>query len=135
VAVLGVLTCEMLELEFAHLLRSDAEVSRIAVVNDERSTRLIDALELGVATELRRIPGLNEFTASSRDGLEILIRVLELGLHIWPTKLQEALLEAAQEIAPHVDALLLGYGLCGNALQKPEELLSGLGVPAFIPYG
>jgi hypothetical protein len=133
VAVLGVLSCEILELEFAHLLRSDPEVSRITVVNDERSTRLTDALELGEANELRRIPRLNEFSPSSTDGLEVLIRVLELGLHIWPMKLQEALLEAAHETAPHVDALLLGYGLCGNALQKPQELLSGLGVPAFIP--
>jgi hypothetical protein len=27
----------------------------------------------------------------------------------------------------------LGYGLCGNALQNPEELLSDAGVPVFIP--
>jgi hypothetical protein len=32
-----------------------------------------------------------------------------------------------------VDALLLGYGLCGNALEKPDELLSDAGVPIFIP--
>ena len=33
----------------------------------------------------------------------------------------------------HVDAIVLGYGLCGNALQKPEELLVDAGVPIFIP--
>lgn len=119
-AVLAVLICEILELEFAHLLRSDAEVSRITVVNDERATRLIDALELAEANELRRISRLEKFTPNSRDGHEVLIRVLELGLHIWPQKLQEALLEAAYEIATHVDALLLGYGRCGNALHKGE---------------
>jgi hypothetical protein len=32
-----------------------------------------------------------------------------------------------------VDALMLGYGLCGNAFEKPEELLSDAGVPVFIP--
>ena len=36
-------------------------------------------------------------------------------------------------MGPHVDALMLGYGLCGNALEKPDELLSGVGVPVFIP--
>jgi hypothetical protein len=29
--------------------------------------------------------------------------------------------------------LLLGYGLCGNALESPEALLSEAGVPIFIP--
>ena len=37
------------------------------------------------------------------------------------------------EFGPHVDALVLGYGLCGNALEKPEKLLSEAGVPVFIP--
>jgi hypothetical protein len=32
-----------------------------------------------------------------------------------------------------VDALMLGYGLCGNALEKPDELLSDVGVPVYIP--
>jgi hypothetical protein len=36
-------------------------------------------------------------------------------------------------MGPRVDALLLGYGLCGNALEKPHELLSDAGVPIFIP--
>ncbi len=36
-------------------------------------------------------------------------------------------------MSSHVDALFLGYGLCGNALEKPDELLSEAGVPIFIP--
>jgi hypothetical protein len=32
-----------------------------------------------------------------------------------------------------VDALMLGYGLCGNALENPGELLADAGVPVFIP--
>jgi len=55
----------------------------------------------------------------------VLIRVLELGLHIWQKNLQQALLEAAHEMSPQSDALVLGYGLCGNALQNAEELLLG----------
>jgi len=59
--------------------------------------------------------------------------VLELGLHVWPKKLREALVEAAEEMSQHVDALLLGYGLCGNALESSRELLSDVGVPVFLP--
>jgi hypothetical protein len=43
------------------------------------------------------------------------------------------LIDAAVALGSHVDALLLGYGLCGNALEKPAELLSDAGVPIFIP--
>ncbi len=44
-AVLGILTCEILELEFAHLLRSDPEIRKITVVEDDYSTELIRLLE------------------------------------------------------------------------------------------
>ena len=43
--VLGVLTCEILELEFAELLATDRDVGRISVLEDERSAHLIEALE------------------------------------------------------------------------------------------
>jgi hypothetical protein len=56
------------------------------------------------------------------------VRVLELGLHKNKKTLQEGLIKAASEIGPYVDVILLGYGLCGNALQKPGELLVEAGV-------
>jgi hypothetical protein len=56
-----------------------------------------------------------------------------LALHDRKRTLQQGLQEAAHALGPHVDALLLGYGLCGNALEKPDELLQGAGVPVFIP--
>jgi hypothetical protein len=40
-SVLGILTCEILELEFAHLVRSDQDVQRITVLEDERSARFL----------------------------------------------------------------------------------------------
>ncbi len=61
------------------------------------------------------------------------MNVLELGLHNRKQLLQEGLVEAACEMGSRVDALLLGYGLCGNEQEKPDELLSDAGVPIFIP--
>ena len=133
VAVLGVLTCEILELEFGHLLSTDSEVARVTVLEDGQSARLLSRLDSQRDGHLRRISRLDEFTRDGGSQLEALVRVLELGLHIWPKKLREALLEAAQEMSQYVDALLLGYGLCGNALEAPEKLLSDVGVPVFIP--
>ena len=132
-SVLGIVTCEILELEFAHLLNHDSELSGVTVLDDSRSERLIGTLESNGIENLKRIPRVNEFTQNSKRQLEVLVCVLELGLHNRKRSLQEGLQKAVQALSPHVDALLLGYGLCGNALEKPDELLSDAGVPIFIP--
>ncbi|CAB1061274.1 hypothetical protein D1BOALGB6SA_6047 [Olavius sp. associated proteobacterium Delta 1] len=129
--VLGILTCEILELEFAYLLNSDIDVERITVLENSRSVRMIDELE--PAETLNRISDLEVFTPAPKNGLEVLVHVLELGLHNRKNLLQQGLVKAAREMGTRVDALLLGYGLCGNALEKPDELLSDAGVPVFIP--
>ena len=132
-AIIGILTCEILELEFANLLGTDTDVSRITALEDERSVRLIAALESMRTSNVNRIADIKAFSPNSENHTEVLIRVLELALHNRKKTLQQGLINAALEFGPHVDALMLGYGLCGNALQKPDELLSDAGVPVFIP--
>ena len=132
-AVLGVLTCEILELEFAMLLAADKEVSTVTVVEGEHSANLITALESIRNDNLKQIPNFEAFYPQDGSSLEVLVGVLELALHNRRQTLQQGLIEAAGAMGPRVDALMLGYGLCGNALQKPEELLSDAGVPIFIP--
>jgi hypothetical protein len=131
--VLGILTCEILELEFSHLLAADPEVGSITVLKNDFSLRLIESLE-SKGLMPKTISSLEEFTPVPAKGLEILVRVLELGLHDRKVLLQEGLAQAGREIGPRVDALLLGYGLCGNALADPEALLAEAGVPVFIPW-
>ena len=132
-ATLGILTCEILELEFANLIGSDEEVEEVTVLEDDRSARLIEAFESLKVPNLNRIKGLDEFVPTSDGKLDVLVQVLELALHNKKRTLQQGLQEAAATLGPHVDALLLGYGLCGNALEKPDELLSEAGVPVYIP--
>jgi hypothetical protein len=132
-SVLGILTCEILELEFVQLLESDKDVERITVLQDGRSARLIQKFESVKAENLTLIADLNAFAPVSDDRFEVLVQVLELALHSRKKVLQQALIDAAAALSPHVDALLLGYGLCGNALEKPDELLADAGVPIFIP--
>ena len=132
-ATLGILTCEILELEFAYLLNSDQEINRITVLDDRHSARLLAALENAKTRNLTRIAGLESFSPDPQCGLEVLVHVLELGLHNRKKLLQQGLVDAAGAMGYRVDALLLGYGLCGNALERPDELLSDAGVPIFIP--
>jgi hypothetical protein len=131
--ILGILTCEILELEFAQLVGNDPELARITVLEDERSARLLEVLESKNVKNLNRITDLKTFTPDHQNQIEVLIQVLELALHNRRRTLQQGLIEAACKLGPHVDALMLGYGLCGNALEKPGELLSEAGVPIFIP--
>ena len=134
--VIGIITCEVLELEFAHLLCTDPDLARITVLEDIRSARLIEMLESKAVQSLRRIPHISSFSpdhsGQSADRPEMLVRVLELALHRRKKLLQNGLIRAAREMGPHVDALLLGYGLCGSALNNPKELLD-VDVPIFIP--
>jgi Protein of unknown function (DUF1638) len=131
--VLGIITCEILELELAHLLAGDSEIAGVTVVADNTAAGFIEALEGAGGPELRQIPLLKGFTPSFGEQLEILVRVLEVGLHARKQLLQDGLRKAATEMARYVDGMLLGYGLCGNALQKPEELLADVDVPIFMP--
>jgi hypothetical protein len=78
-AVMGVLTCEILELEFAHLLVEDPEVTRITVFEDNRSARFIEALHSKGAESFERITDLTAFNPNPSSNLEVLVRVLELG--------------------------------------------------------
>ena len=132
-STIGILTCEILELEFAHLLNTDKDIARITILENSRSTRMLEALESVGAANTNRIAALKSFTPHPDCRLEVLVQVLELGLHNRKNLLQQGLIEAARQMGHHVDALLLGYGLCGNALEKPDELLSDAGVPIFIP--
>ena len=131
--VLGIITCEILELEFADLLARDPDIAGVTVVADSSAAGFVKALEATGFPALRQIPLLRGFTPSFGGQLEILVRVLELGLHSRKQLLQEGLSKAATEMARYVDGIILGYGLCGNALQNPEELLAEVDVPIFLP--
>jgi hypothetical protein len=131
-AVLGIITCEILELEFARLLSEDTEVRRISVLEDDCSARLIELLEEHQTPHVQRLPHPHAFVAEPDMPLEVLVRVLALGLHRTRRVLSKALGEAVQALQSRVDALLLGYGLCGGALDDIRAVVDA-NVPLFQP--
>lgn len=132
-AVLGIVACEILELEFAHLLSDDEDITGITVVEEDASTGFIDALERIGRLRPRRIPLIKGYTPGSATGTEVLVRILELALHNRKWILQEGLLKAVKEMARYVSAIFLGYGLCGNALENLDELLADVPIPVMVP--
>ena len=131
--VIGVVTCEILELEFAYMLSGDRDLAGITVLEDAVSSGFIEALRSMERFEPRTIPMLRGFSPAFNGNTEVLVRVLELALHNRKQLLQEGLDKAVKEMARYVDCIVLGYGLCGNALQNPEELFADIDVPIFIP--
>lgn len=131
----GLLTCQILELEFAYLLSNDKDISEIIVLDNEFSQGLIENLEKRTGCKPRLISAYGEYFSEDKDGLKVLVNVVEVGLHTVIKRLREGVVKAAKTMAPYVDVIMLGYGMCGNALPNPRELLSdeGVRVPIFIP--
>ena len=73
-AVLGILTCEILELEFAYLLGEDSDITTVAVLEDHRSQRLIKALEAQSIDTIRRLPSVASFKPDHSQPWDILIK-------------------------------------------------------------
>ena len=132
-AVIGIITCEVLELEFAGLLADDPAIGRISVLENRHSARLIDRLGEQARCELQRLPHMHAYRPEPTERLEVLVRILALGLHRNRQVLRDALRRAAAELAPHVATLLLGYGLCGNTLDDPRSVLD-VDVPLILPF-
>lgn len=130
--ILGLITCQVLELEIAHLLTGDPRISEVTVLETAESRRLIQRLENGGKISPHCIPHLSSFRPEPSSSLTVLVRVLPLGLHRNRQTLQRALRKAAREISRYADGLLLGYGRCGSALDDPSALLD-LDIPVSFP--
>ncbi len=130
--VLGLITCEVLEEEWASLLAIDPDIDRFVVLEDAHSRQFIHALELRGCTKIVRIPHLKAYKAEPSCGIVVIVRVLEFGLHRSRNVLRRALADAVRDMDWYADALMLGYGLCGNALDHPEDILD-VKTPLFMP--
>ena len=130
---LGVVTCQILELEFAHVLSRDPDVSEIWVLHDDFSEELIQVLENDSQKPVLSVTHADEFVANEKNGIAVLIRVMEVGFHSNIPNLTSKVTTAIKELAPFVDSVLLGYYLCGNALKNTTELFKDIPVPVSLP--
>ena len=130
-AVLGILTCEILEREIAFLVGNDRDFCRVTVIDDARAQHLIETIEEGGIHAVNRIPHLSTFNPEGA-GCEVLIRVLEFGLHRHRDILRKRLDAETRRMDRFVDALLLGYGQCGGALSDPIDVVDVHG-PVLYP--
>jgi hypothetical protein len=131
-AVIGIITCEILELEFTKLLSEDPDIRRITILEDEPSARLIELLKAKKLLSLRLTPHPHAFSPEPDMPLEVLIRVLPLGLHRTRKLLVSAITQTIRSMRSRVDVLLLGYGRCGGSLDDLQTL-ADTNLPIFQP--
>lgn len=132
--ILGVLTCEIFELEMAYLLKKDTAVSNVFVLNNKPGQGIINALKHHRFDRINPIESMDSFSPPKGGShMDVLVHVVELAMHSRKSMLQEAIVDASRDMGKCVDAILLGYGLCGNALDDPDTLLKHLDVPFFLP--
>ena len=130
-AVLGIITCEILGEEMASLIAGENDLSCITVIDDPQAKHLIETLSQRCDTPVQPIPHVSAYL-SAGTGWEILIKVMEVGLHAHREKMRQRLYGEALSFDRYIDALMLGFGQCGGALTRPGELFD-LSCPLFYP--
>jgi hypothetical protein len=131
--IVGVVTCQILELEIAAILSNDPDVSEVWIVHDEFSEELLQHMKLDGSRPVYTVSRVSEFKPNHNSGYAVLIRVMEVGLHSNIQQLKQGVTIAVEEVAPHSDAVLLGYGLCGNALNNIRDLFKDIPIPVMLP--
>lgn len=130
---MGIIACQVLELELAYLLANDIDVSGITVLDTGFGDEFIRAVKKKGHVITRLTGEIERGLPAEPDRLEVVVQMMELGLHTVIKDLRSAVIGSILEMSTHVDAIVLGYGLCGNALSNHEEIMRDIDIPLFMP--
>jgi len=121
----------MLEDEIVYLLSNDQGLSDIFIVHNDHSEKLMKKLS---AKGVRFIPVKeDEITRLPESrGRSVLVWMKSMGLHEEPKELGREVSRSARLLEGHCSAVLLFYGLCGNAFKDMNVLFDGMTTPVTI---
>ncbi|SFM30371.1 DUF1638 domain-containing protein [Methanolobus profundi] len=122
-SVMSIIACKIMQDEIVWLFTNDPEIDRIIIVENENISEFREKLnEQHVPYEVIPFEKMQEHPdVTDKDGLVIIVNILELGLHAVPKTLRSEVYQTIEEMVPFSDGILLFYGLCGNVLGKVEE--------------
>jgi hypothetical protein len=90
---LGIVTCEVLELEFAYLLAKDTDVGKITVLETGCSKGFIKSYQKIKGTRPVCIDDIGQYILANIGRLEVIVHVLDLELHTVIEKLKMSVVE------------------------------------------
>ncbi|HSV42435.1 MAG TPA: DUF1638 domain-containing protein [Methanomassiliicoccales archaeon] len=130
---LGIIGCHLLEDEMVHVLGKDRDMRRIVLIDNNVSDTILGKLE-GL-TPKREILLLSEKALADQDlggDGTVIVWQKPIELHVLPWELRDSVLSSLRNIERHCGAVLLFYGLCGNAFRNFESLVAEFDVPVTI---
>ncbi len=135
---LGMVVCPILEDELVHNLSTDSDVKTVLVLDNDYCESVKEKLsKAGIPFEtMDQATFLDVGAPLPGDCYNVVIYMMDMGLHEEPEDLGEAVRESLLTFQRHVDAIMLYYGLCGQGLKGIEEWGSeNLSVPITIMKG
>ncbi|HEY3421172.1 MAG TPA: DUF1638 domain-containing protein [Methanomassiliicoccales archaeon] len=120
---LMMMACPMLEDEMIHNLTTDPDEKRIFLVTNKNIETLLPKLKSN-NVEFEQISEddfFNENANVPREGYNIIIWMMSLGLHSEPKTLAAEIRRLMLTVPGHADGIALYYGLCGNGLEGIRE--------------
>ena len=131
--VLGIIACPMLDDNLVYSLSRDSEKKEIVVVRNEHNGSLIRKLDkFGIPYSIIDWGVVINGGYRPVDGaFNILILMIDLGLHSKPKELKEKVEDLSRQMKPNVDGIGYYLGTCGNyAWNIPQWCTDTLGIPA-----
>ncbi len=120
---LMMMACPLLEDEMIYNLTTDPDDKRIFLLANKNIKTLLPKLKSN-SVEFEQISEedfFNENANVPREGYNIIIWMMDLGLHSEPKALAEEIRRLMLTIPDHADGIALYYGLCGNGLEGIRE--------------
>ncbi len=128
---LAIVGCPVLEDEIVYLLAKDEGIADIFVVDDEHSLNLLRKLSQ-VRPGICRIKEGEVEGLSPTEGRSVLVWMKSMGLHEEPKELGAEVARTVRRLNGRCDAILLFYGLCGNAFKDMNLLFGEVETPVVI---
>jgi len=132
-STLGIVGCPVLEDELVYLLSIDGEISHKYVIANGECEGFIRKFRKSAPDkeitliEENRLPSLRAGT-----GLTVIVCMMSIGLHEYPDELRSEVLSTVGKMESKCDAILLFYGLCGNAFKNLDKISREIGCPLVI---
>ncbi|MEM0449128.1 MAG: DUF1638 domain-containing protein [Methanomassiliicoccales archaeon] len=131
--ILAIVGCRLFEDELVHVLINDEKINEIFIVDNEDSKNLLCKLfKKRIKANITTISENDLSKLKALKGYSVLVWVKSMALHQKPDRLREDILTTLKKLEPFVDAVLLFYGLCGNAFKHIEKDAGDFKIPTII---
>jgi hypothetical protein len=130
---LGIIGCLLMEDDILRVLSHDQEVSEVILLEndvsktmEEKIRRTMPDIDLVIIKldDLEYLPPAEDYS--------IMIWMKDMALHEDPEKLKVDMKETLGQLHGSCQAVLLFYGLCGNAFKDLKPIAKGIEVPVTI---